>query len=81
MGDNKVDVKKENKNQKKNKKQRKGILKTLKEIRYELKQVTWTSKKETLKNTVTVLTVVAISSLIVYGMDSLLSIGLKALVK
>lgn len=72
-----MDIKKE----KKEKKKRKGLIAKFKEIRYELKQVTWTSKKETLKNTITVLFVVGLSSIIVYGMDSILSLGLKALVK
>lgn len=87
MSDNTMELNKDNEQstkkhrKKKEKKKRKGLISYIKEIKYELKQVSWSSSKETLKNTTTVLIVVGISALIVYGMDSVLSLGLKALVK
>lgn len=66
---------------KKEKKKKKRIRTYIKETKRELKQVSWSSRKETLKNTGTVLLVVGTSALLVYGMDSLLSFSLKALIK
>ena len=72
-------VKKEKK--RKEKKKRKKISSYLKETRYELKQVSWSTKKETLKNTWIVILTVIVSVLICYGFDSFISFGLKLLVK
>lgn len=66
---------------KKEKKKRKKISAYLKETKYELKQVSWSTKKETLKNTWIVILTVIISVLICYGFDSFISFGLKLLVK
>ena len=45
----------------------------IKETRQELKKVTWPTKKELLKNTGVVLTVVITSTLLVWVIDTLLS--------
>lgn len=79
--DKNIEQKDKKRRKKKEKKKRKKLTTYLKETKYELKQVSWTSRKETLKNTFTVLLVVLISALIVYGMDSLLSFSLKTLIK
>lgn len=78
---NKKDKKKDKKRKEKKKKNRKKLITYLKETRYELKQVSWSTKKETLKYTGIVLLVVLISSLIVYGMDTLLSLCLSLIIK
>ena len=73
--------KKEKKKEKKKKdKKRKKISQYLKETRYELKQVTWSSKKEVLKNTWVVICTVIISVLICYGFDTIISQALKLLI-
>lgn len=80
--DKKKKIKKE-KNKKKNKEKskKKNLFTYFKETKYELKQVSWTSKKDTLKNTGTVILTVFASVLICYGFDSLISFGLKLLIK
>ena len=75
-------VKKEKKKKKrKEKKKRKSLFTYLKETRYELKQVSWSTKKETLKNTWIVILTVLVSVLICYGFDSFISFGLKLFIK
>ena len=43
------------------------------------KKVVWAPAKDVLKNTVVVLIVVIIAGLCIYGVDSLLSLGMKGL--
>lgn len=84
MSENTIDVyenKQIKKKERKKKKKRKKIATYLKEMRYELKQVSWPSKKETLKNTFIVILTVIVSVLICYAFDSLISFGLKLLIK
>lgn len=57
------------------------IVNYFKETRYELKQVSWSTKKETFKNTFVVILTVFISVLICYGFDSLISFLLKLIIK
>lgn len=85
MNENTIDISKnkkiDKKKERKTKKKRKKVSSYLKETRYELKQVSWSSKKETLKNTFIVILTVIISVLICYGFDSSISFGLKLLIK
>ena len=84
MNDNTIELNndiKQKDRKKRKKKEKKKIRTYIKETRNELKQVSWSSRKETLKNTGTVLLVVGTSALLVYGMDSLLSFSLKTLIK
>lgn len=68
----------ENKQVKKNKF---SITRYLKETRQELKRVTWPTKKELFKNTGVVLTVVILSTILVWAVDSLLSGALNLILK
>lgn len=72
---------KREKNKKRKKNKRKKISTYLKETKYELKQVSWSTKKETLKNTWIVILTVMVSVLICYGFDSFISYGLKLFIK
>lgn len=53
----------------------------IKETKQELKRVTWPTKKELLKNTGVVLTVVISSTILVWALDSVLSGALKLILK
>jgi preprotein translocase subunit SecE len=53
----------------------------IKETKQELKRVSWPTKKELLKNTGVVLTVVISSTILVWAMDSVLSSALKLILK
>lgn len=83
MTDNTINLNKKENNKKKlkEKTKKKNIFTYFKETKYELKQVSWSTKKETLKNTFVVLLTVFTSVLICYGFDSLISFGLKLLIK
>lgn len=83
-----VEKKKKKKKKKKNKKsklvrfiEKNRFFKALKETKQELKQVTWTTPKQTLKNTSTVIIFSVICTLICYGFDFLASTGLNLLIK
>lgn len=64
-----------------NKNKKPGLFSYIKETKAELKRVTWPTKKELLKNTGVVLTVVTISTILVWGLDTLLSSVLKLILK
>lgn len=89
MNENTVELNnKNNKNKlqrEKNKKLKIGffrkIINYFKETKYELKQVSWSTRKETLKNTFVVILTVFISVMICYGFDSLISFLLKLIIK
>lgn len=86
MNENTIELDNKNKlKREKNKKQNVNIFKRfskfIKECVSELKKVSWTSKKETLKNTFIVILTVFISVLICYGFDSVISLGLNFLIK
>ena len=70
-----------NKKVKKKSKKKNKLINYIKDCRKELKMVSWSSKTETLKNTLTVLAVVLISSVLVYGIDTLLSFCIKLILK
>lgn len=53
----------------------------LKETKQELKRVTWPTKKELLKNTGVVLTVVVSATILVWALDSVLSGALNLILK
>ncbi|AMM58522.1 preprotein translocase subunit SecE [Clostridioides difficile] len=53
----------------------------LKETKQELKRVTWPTKKELFKNTSIVLTVVISCTILVWGIDTILSGALALLLK
>lgn len=53
----------------------------IKETKSELKRVTWPTKQELLKNTGVVLTVVILSTILVWGLDTILSSALKLILK
>ena len=68
-------------NQEAKAKKRFSLVSYVKETKTELKRVSWPSKKELLKNTGVVLTVVISSTLLVWGLDSVLSSALGLILK
>lgn len=62
-------------------KKRFSLFTYIKETKQELKRVTWPTKKELLKNTGVVLTVVISFTILVWVLDSLLSGALKLILK
>ena len=48
-------------------------------LRQRAKKVVWAPAKDVLKNTIIVLVVVIIAGLAIYGVDSLLSLGMKGI--
>ena len=62
-------------------KKRFSLFTYIKETKQELKRVSWPTKKELLKNTGVVLTVVISSTLLVWGLDSVLSSALGLILK
>lgn len=67
----------------KKKKSRKNPFKSIasffKSVKAEGKKVVWANGKDVLKNTVIVLVVVIIAGLAIYGVDTVLSLGMKGL--
>lgn len=57
----------------------KSIATFFKSVRAEGKKVVWSPAKDVLKNTVTVIVVVAIAGVCIYGVDTLLSLGMKGI--
>lgn len=55
----------------------KSIAKFFKGVNSERKKVVWPTGKETIKNAVIVLVVVLIAGVAIYGVDTLLSLGMK----
>lgn len=62
-------------------KKRFSLISYIKETRQELKRVSWPTKKELLKNTGVVLTVVISSTILVWVLDSVLSGALGLILK
>ena len=58
-----------------------GFFRYIKETKLELKRVTWPTKKELLKNTGVVLTVVVSATILVWALDSVLSGALNLILK
>ena len=54
---------------------------SLKDMRGEMKKVVWPSKKQVWNNTLIVLAVVAISAVVICGLDALFSLVVKLLLK
>ena len=63
------------------KKKRFSLVTYIKETKQELKRVTWPTKKELLKNTGIVLTVVISFTILVWALDSVLSGALDLILK
>lgn len=57
----------------------KSIASFFKSVKAEGKKVVWANGKDVLKNTVIVLVVVIIAGLAIYGVDTVLSLGMKGL--
>lgn len=57
----------------------KSIATFFKSVKAEGKKVVWSTGKDVLKNTLTVLVVVIIVGLCIYGVDTLLSLGMKGI--
>ena len=53
----------------------------IKETRQELKRVSWPTRKELIKNTGVVLTVIILTTILVWGLDSALSAALNLILK
>lgn len=62
-------------------KKRFSLVTYIKETKQELKRVSWPTKKELLKNTGVVLTVVISSTILVWALDSVLSGALAFILK
>ncbi|MBU5289824.1 preprotein translocase subunit SecE [Paraclostridium bifermentans] len=58
-----------------------SLVRYVKETKSELKRVTWPTKKELLKNTGIVLTVVVSATILVWALDSVLSGALNLILK
>ena len=52
-------------------KKKKGIVKYFKDAKAEFKKVVWPTPKETTRNTIVVLVICIMASLVVFGLDSL----------
>lgn len=63
--------KEKSKGNKKNVKKKNGVAQYFRELKSELKKVVWPSKKTVLNNTGVVLAVVCMSSIVVWGIDSI----------
>lgn len=76
-------VEKADKSNDKKKKSKKNPFKSIasffKSVKSEGKKVVWAKRKDVLKNTLIVIVVVAIVGVCIYGVDTLLSLGLKGL--
>ena len=57
----------------------KSIASVFKSVKAEGKKVVWAPAKDVLKNTIIVLVVVIIAGVAIYGVDSLLSLGMKGI--
>lgn len=66
-------------NKKSNKNPFKSIASFFKSVKAEGKKVVWANGKDVLKNTVIVLIVVFVVGICIYGVDSLLSLGMKGI--
>lgn len=75
----KVEKDKKEKKQKPAKKKRTGIVRYFKEVGGELKKVSWSTRKELVTNTLTVLAFVLLMSAIIYVLDLAFSSGLGLL--
>jgi len=73
------DSKKADKKKSKKKNPLKSISTFFKGVNAERKKVVWPTAKETLKNTAIVLVVVLIAGVAIYGVDTLLSLGMKGI--
>lgn len=71
--------KKADKKKSKKKNPFKSIATFFKGVNAERKKVVWPSAKETLKNTAIVLVVVIVVGVAIYGVDTLLSLGMKGI--
>lgn len=72
-----ADASKANKKKSKKKNPFKSIAAFFKGVNAERKKVVWPTGKETIKNAVIVLVVVIIAGVAIYGVDTLLSLGMK----
>ena len=68
-----ADVQAEKAAKKKKKKKTNKIVKWFRDMRAELKKVTWPSKKQVVNNTLVVLVVVVIVAIVLWGFDALAS--------
>ena len=57
----------------------KGIGKYFKDTEGELKKVVWPTKKQIINNTIVVLVVVLVAAVVIFGLDTLFGLGLRAL--
>ena len=62
-------------------KKKSGLVGYLKDTKQELKRVTWSSKKELLKNTGIVLATIISFTILVWGLDTVLSGALGLILK
>lgn len=72
-----ADASKASKKKSKKKNPFKSMSKFFKGVNAERKKVVWPTGKETIKNAVIVLVVVIIAGVAIYGVDTLLSLGMK----
>ena len=75
------DGKKVSKAKNPNKKKRRSLIKYLKEVWFELKKVTWPTKKEMVSYTIAVVVFILIFAVLVGGVDWLLANGLNLVIK
>lgn len=57
----------------------KRIASYFRDLRSEFKKVTWPSKKQVINNTIVVIVVVAVSGVLIWGLDSLLTFLVRLL--
>jgi len=58
-----------------------GIARTARDMKGEMKKVVWPNKKQIINNTVVVLAFIAISAILISGVDSVFSLLVKLLLK
>ncbi len=56
-----------------------NIVKYFRDTKSEMKKVVWPTKKQIINNTIVVLVVVLVAAVVIFGLDTLFGLGLRAL--
>ena len=79
LAESKEVTKSSKKNTEKSKKKKGGVRKYFRELKAEIKKVTWPTRKQVVNNTGVVLSVMVVMALFLFGIDSGLGAAIKAL--
>ncbi|MEF9865704.1 MAG: preprotein translocase subunit SecE [Oscillospiraceae bacterium] len=58
-----------------------NIVKYFRDTKSEMKKVVWPTKSQIINNTIVVVVVVVIAAVVIFGLDSLFGMGLRALLQ